>query len=515
MSDTSRLFSLNNIVCPNRVHRTWAGTFKCRPEKYFQPTSINEIVQIVKLAKDNKKTIMLTGSGHSPSKLTMSDSWMVNLDKFNRVLAVEPHKSGIYTDVTVEAGIRIFHLNEYLDTVGLAIQNLGSISDQSAAGIISTGTHGSSAFHGLVSQQIVNITLLTASGELIECSAEKNSDLFRAAMLSVGKLGIVIYMTFRTIPAFNLKSVQQVVTFDEFLDIWPDFWTSSEFARCWWFPYSKKCVLWKANKTEEPLSPPRYSFYGTYLGRLIYESLLFFSVKLFPRLTPAVERWLFNRQYGGAPATTAVQKSVDALNMDCLYSQFVNEWSLPLTSGLQVLREIEQVVGTAAQRGEYFVHAPIEVRISNTTCSGQATSQVDTSSYMVNGIGAVPGNQLRPLLDTTPMLPYAESIKDVTIENLTLYINATMYRPFGFDCPIGKWYNEFEHIVREGNPHWAKNFVGSYQPVIGDGQMRGIKHKAEKVLGSDLVLFKELRNKYDPDGVFLSGRQWAEINGLI
>ena len=57
----------------------------------------------------------------------------------------------------MEAGTRIFELNEYLKRNNLAIQNLGSISDQSIAGLISTGTHGSTQYHGLVSQQVVSV----------------------------------------------------------------------------------------------------------------------------------------------------------------------------------------------------------------------------------------------------------------------------------------------------------------------------------------------------------------------
>lgn len=515
-------FSLNDIICPNRVHRTWAGTFKCHPEKYLQPSNIEEIIQIVKLARHNEKTVMVTGSGHSPSTLTMTDSWMINLDKFDRVVKVDRHPSGVYADVTVEAGIRIFQLNKCLDSMGLALQNLGSISEQSAAGLISTGTHGSSAFHGLMSQQVVDLSLVTGSGELITCSSNENQDLFRAALLSLGKVGIITHMTFRTVAAFNLKTVLEVITFDDFISRWSQVWTSSEFITCWWFPYSKNVILRTLDKTKEPCTASRYSFYGTYLGRLIYQSLLFLSVKIAPRLTPWVERWLFKRQYGvpSSNRSISVQSSVDSLNMDCLYSQFVNEWSVPHSSGLQILANLEKAIDRAAATGEYFVHAPIEIRISNTTVpETPLPTSLDLSLYNVDNFGAVPGNMVRPLLDTTPRLPYTESSEDIESSNLTLYINATMFRPFGFNSSIGKWYREFESIVNsEGFPHWAKNFIGtddnSDKVSTKDADMIGIKHKVEQYLGSDLELFKRLTREHDPDGVFLSGKHWAQINGI-
>src|SRR3954447_21358572 len=59
--------------------------------------------------------------------------------------------------VTVEAGIRVYKLNEELWKDGLALSNLGSISDQSISGAISTTTHGSSINFGNMSTQVHRI----------------------------------------------------------------------------------------------------------------------------------------------------------------------------------------------------------------------------------------------------------------------------------------------------------------------------------------------------------------------
>jgi L-gulonolactone oxidase len=56
--------------------------------------------------------------------------------------------------VTVEAGIRVYKLNEILWEKGLALSNLGSISEQSIAGAVSTATHGSGVNFGNISSQV-------------------------------------------------------------------------------------------------------------------------------------------------------------------------------------------------------------------------------------------------------------------------------------------------------------------------------------------------------------------------
>ncbi|KAK9468854.1 D-arabinono-1,4-lactone oxidase-domain-containing protein [Lipomyces arxii] len=512
---------LDIFTVPGRKHSTWARTFFCRPERYLQPSTIAQLQTAIKSAHRLKKTITFVGAGHSPSDLTMSDSWIINLDNFDAVLSFSPHEAGLFTDVRVEAGIRLYQLNQVLASRGLALQNLGSISEQSVAGVISTGTHGSSAYHGLISQQIVNITLLLASGELVTVSPTVRPDLFRAAMLSLGKLGVITHITFRTIPAFTIHSSQEIIDFDTLLSDWSKIWTSREYVRVWWFPYSRKCILWRAERSQLPLSKPRESFYGTFLGRKLYEFMLWVATVVYPRAMPAVERFVFRKQYGWEPTyglggSEAVQNSVEALNMDCLFKQFVNEWAMNLTHGVNVLRLVDAVVSRAAETGQYYVHAPIEVRCSN--CSYPESNVSPFEIRESSGIGAIPGNTLRPLLESAPPTPYSN---DIAIDNLTLYLNATMYRPFGIPPPIGDWYREFEDIMVAygGRPHWAKNFIGkslniNEKPKV-DGEMVGLKSVFGEWFGDDGALFRKIRGDVDPEGIFLGGHDWAERNGII
>lgn len=507
------MINVNNISTRYKTHSTWAGTFKCRPERYFQPSNVSEIKLIVEQAKLYDKTIMVTGAGHSPSDITMTRDWLVNLDKFNRVISVDEHSSGAFTDVTVEAGMRIFELNEILKQKGLALQNLGSISDQSIAGIISTGTHGSTAFHGLVSQQVVDLTLLVASGDLIKCSPQKNLELFRAGLLSLGKLGIITHVTVRAIPAYNLEAIEEIIPFDTFLNLWPDIWTSSEYVRFWWYPYSKQVVYWRANKTTRKAGQkPQLS----YIDKIIYEACLWFAVHFTPSLTAPIERWAFNKQYKDTPSfgngTALVYESANGHNMDCLFSQFVNEWALPLTDGIRVLKELEQIINHGAETNDFYVHAPFEIRASNCTYTG-SIQDIESIPEIKNPKGPICGNSLRPLLDPSPILPHAQG-DDVTQHNISLYLNATMYRPFGFNCTVDKWYAVFEEVMLSagGRPHWGKNFVGKATNATGEV---GLKHIIEKWYGANLTLFKNLRKECDPTGVFLSGTEWARRNGIV
>lgn len=548
--------SLQGFVTSKLVHKTWAGTFLCKPQAIFQPTEEEEIRELINQARVNGKTIMTVGSGHSPSDLTMTNEWLCNLDKFNKILSKDPYfgplksnpaeKEVKFVDLTVQAGCRIYELNDYLKANDLAIQNLGSISDQSIAGLISTGTHGSSQFHGLVSQQVVSLKIMNSEGKSINCSSIENQDLFRASLLSLGKIGIITHVTLRAIPRYTIKSKQEIIKFSTLLKNWDNIWLDSEFIRIWWFPYSGNCVCWRASKSDEPLSDPRPSWYGTFLGRTFYESLLFISVHLFPRLTPYIEKFVFQQQYGSVETLgkgdVAVQNSVEGLNMDCLFSQFVDEWGLPLTNGPDVLTKLNKLILDNASEGKYFVHAPIEVRCSNTTASEKPfvdeegnESLYPSQSWLATrdnlSKGPIHGNNLRPFMDNTPRtLKYVEQDR-ITNDQLTLYLNATMYRPFGTNVDTRQWFKDFEDVVlvAGGKPHWAKNFVGvhhdkspkddlKYQLDFGAKVhylMVGFNSLMSGWFGDDLKKFNEVRKSTDPHGVFMSGKNWAVRNGIV
>jgi D-arabinono-1,4-lactone oxidase len=521
--------SVLGIGKKNFLFSNWAGIHSCKPSLFFQPSTLDEIVELVKLAKQDGKTLLTVGSGHSPSDLVMTNDWLVNLDNYNEVLDIKRHSSGLYADVTVQAGIRLFQLHEALAKQGLAMQNLGSISEQSVAGVISTGTHGASPYHGLISQQFVDLTIVNGKGEVVFCNSGTNQDLFRAAMLSLGKVGIIVKATIRVIPSFNVKSSEEVINFDTLLEKWETLWISSEFIRVWWYPYAKKCVLWRGHKTEDPVTEPRLSWWGTKFGRLFYEALLWVAVNIYPPFTPYIEKFVFNRQFGKVETVgdgaINVGGSVEALNMDCLFSQFVNEWAAPLNNGPEILRSLEHSINVASANHDFYVHVPIEIRCSNTTGTNDPSSIPDFEDRTTLSAGPIRGNNLRPYLDNTPTLNYVP-LSDVTNSQLTLYINATMYRPFRTNSPIGKWYKIFEETMGAagGKPHWAKNFIGSAEWADGetktegkyyDGEMRGFAAKNREWFGKDLEEFKRVRAEQDPDDVFMSSKQWFVKNGLI
>ncbi|ELK17487.1 L-gulonolactone oxidase [Pteropus alecto] len=157
--------------------------------------------QVPALARQQNKWVKVVGGGHSPSDIACTDGFLIHMGKMNRVLQVDTEKK----QVTVEAGIHLADLHPQLDKHGLALSNLGAMSDVTAGGIIGTGTHNTGIKHSILATQVVALTLLTADGTILECSESSNAEVFQAVQVRLGCLGVILTITLQCVPQFHLQ----------------------------------------------------------------------------------------------------------------------------------------------------------------------------------------------------------------------------------------------------------------------------------------------------------------------
>lgn len=131
------------------------------------------------------------------------------------------------------------------------MSNLGSISDQTLAGIITTPTHGSGVTYGILCTYVRAMTLLLADGSRVSCSATERPELFKATLCGLGATGLILNTTLQCEPLFRLKEVQNTVDFDAFITEFDDLIVSAEHARFWWFCQDGKVRTSMANRTTE------------------------------------------------------------------------------------------------------------------------------------------------------------------------------------------------------------------------------------------------------------------------
>jgi FAD/FMN-containing dehydrogenase len=184
----------------SRRWRNWAGCVECAPRRFLEPRDEPGVRAAVREAAAAGLELRVAGAGHSFTPLVATDGVLLGLDA---LAGIESHDAA-GGEVTVRAGTRIRELGGPLLELGLALENQGDVDVQSLAGAIATGTHGTGRTLGNLSSQLRGLRWVSAAGELLECSPESDRDLFRAARVSLGALGVVTAARLRCVPAYRL-----------------------------------------------------------------------------------------------------------------------------------------------------------------------------------------------------------------------------------------------------------------------------------------------------------------------
>lgn len=270
--------------------RNWARNQECVPTAIEHPSSENELVAIIERAAAERRRVKAVGAGHSFTSTACTDGYLLDLTHYNRVVAVdrEQHR------VTVESGITLAALNEALAHFGLAMTNLGDIAYQSIAGAISTATHGTGAKFGNISSQVAGLRLVDGSGKVVDCTADRNPELFAAGRVGVGALGLISQVTIQAVPAFQIHAVEVTRRVDELLADLDEHIDGNDHFEFFWFPGTEWALTKFNRRTDEPARPR-----GKFVEWLGDE---FLSNTVFGALSRTGARW--------APAATALRAAI-------------------------------------------------------------------------------------------------------------------------------------------------------------------------------------------------------------
>lgn len=412
----SDLYSLlQPITVPSDSSRArfsnWAQTFHCRPLAVFEPENEYQCELILELARRERKVVRAAGVGHSPSDLACTKEFMLRTERLNQVLEVNAEKRY----VVAQGGIKLRDLHTQLAMHGFAMINVGSISDQTLAGIITTATHGTGIRYGVISTHVVSVTLLLADGSRVTCSRHERADLFTATICGLGSTGLILNIGLEVEPLFRLEDVQSSQPFEEVVGSLDTVVHSAEHVRLWWFPAADTVRVSLCNRTQEPKKPVVSWLWHSLMGYHVVQFLLFLGLFL-PNANIWTMRfacWLVSSK------TVGIDDSYRIFNVDCRYLQYTTEWAIPYSNSQACLRELRMWLSQELEdpRG-LRPHFPIEIRFS-------APDDIWLSPSS--------GQQ-------------------------TCWIGIVQYKPYGFLVPYRRLFSGFETILsrHQGRPHWAK-----------------------------------------------------------
>ena len=177
--------------------KNWAGNLEYSTDQVVYPESVEQVQAFVK--KTDK--LRALGSQHCFNKIADSTHHLLSTKKLDKIVALNLAKKF----VTVEAGIRYGTLGEYLQKNGWALHNLASLPHISVAGSIATATHGSGVKNGNLASAVSGLEFVTATGEVVTLSKEKDGEQFLGAVVGLGSLGVVTKVTLDIQPTFQVQ----------------------------------------------------------------------------------------------------------------------------------------------------------------------------------------------------------------------------------------------------------------------------------------------------------------------
>jgi glycolate oxidase len=181
-----------------------ATEHRCMPKAVFRPINRDEVIRIVKYAKEHLVPITPRGAGTSLSGCAVPslESFVIDFGLMDKIMEVDTDNSL----VTVEPGVIYGKLNSRLKRFGLFFPpDPGSGGVCTIGGMISTNASGIRAVkYGTTKDYVKRLKVVLASGEVVTLGnlAPKSSsgyDLVGFFVGSEGTLGIITEITLRLI----------------------------------------------------------------------------------------------------------------------------------------------------------------------------------------------------------------------------------------------------------------------------------------------------------------------------
>ncbi len=322
--------------------KNWSGLQQSRPTQFVKPTDVTQLSQTICQAQKCR----VVGAGHSFSPLVCTDNTLISLDSLTGLVRYDEQLN----QSTLLAGTRLKNLGPLLDPINQALQNQGDIDEQSLAGAVSTGTHGTGTSLTCLSGFVEGFQLVTANGETLECNATENSTIFEAGRISLGSFGVLSQITMQNRPRYRLKEQIQLTPLQDILSHMNQWKTEHRHIECMVFVYAQDAILKTLDPTDDEIKtlPAPWPSDDTLLT--IFSEI----ARKTPRLNPYVQKLLgaFIKPTTRVDWSSVVFPSVRETRFNEM------EYQIPAERGLECLAEVVE----ALRQHKAPVFFPIEYR---------------------------------------------------------------------------------------------------------------------------------------------------------
>jgi len=367
------------------------------PLRYFKPTTIQEIVDIIQLAESKGFKVKAVGSGHSFSDVALTRDYLVDTHGLDKVLSLdrlslkEQAKDGNL--FLTECAIRIHELNAELDRRKKALINMGAYTGQTIIGAISTATHGSGAALDALPGFVEAIILVTEKGRVLqiertqgvsvapmqigglEVELIQDDDVFLSSVVSMGCLGIVYAVLLRVCDSYLLREKRTFCAWEEVRTMLEqgDILRKNRHLEVLIDPYSVNRPFYDCLITERNICPPDtstnwfrlhralgYTLIGWLVRPFLLNPFLRLIFNWFPKATP----WILKLSLKTLRDGCYIGPSYKVLDLGSAnhISAYSTEITFPAERYLDAVDALLALFKRAQEEGQRYITSPFSLR---------------------------------------------------------------------------------------------------------------------------------------------------------
>lgn len=177
----------------DRARRVWNEMINKYPAIIARCTGVADVIAAVDFARENGLLVAIRGGGHNVAGNAVCDGGIViDLSGMNDV-HVDPERR----TVRAGGGATLGEVDRETQVFGLATP-LGVVTETGIAGLTLNGGVGHlRRKYGLAYDNLESVEVVTAGGEVLTTSRERNEDLFWAVRGGGGNFGVVTFFGYR------------------------------------------------------------------------------------------------------------------------------------------------------------------------------------------------------------------------------------------------------------------------------------------------------------------------------
>jgi FAD-linked oxidoreductase len=332
----------------------WSGGVRFMPRRCVTPSSERELVAAL---REGSAPLRVVGAGHSFSPLIETEGSLISLDALSGGLSVDTQ--GL--TARMPAGTKIHALGRPLLDAGVALVNQGDIDRQSIGGAIATGTHGTGPTLGSLSSELQSFRLVTAEGQVLDCSRASDPDIWAAACVSFGSLGVMTELTLNVRRAYKLRERQWLMPLGQ---CWRELAQHRDATRhfeLFCFPHADMVLAKSLTETDEPCAPPLTATQLLERGESFgLEQRAFVCAVELARLVPSwsgpVQRLFTRAATVGYVARVGFSHEVFPSPRGVKFHEL--EYAVAASDGVDCIRELAEALRRSRVAGVY----PLEMR---------------------------------------------------------------------------------------------------------------------------------------------------------